>query len=191
MNEAPETPAAPAPVPVPGADNPIAPAALAAAAAKVSKLWKRIETRAPAELGQRVEDMLATVEAIDPREAPVAERLELAKALEDLSAELRGRAPWEATFYCDGRLAVIRAQDPIKIRTSVDHGRLEAFYERYVRRADAAFERLDYFLKRAGVLGSEDGGQRKPWDQPYLSFDHYRELLWGKVVKNSPRVRRE
>jgi len=174
------------------ADSPISQLALAAAAAAIASLWKRIEKRAPESVRAHVQATLAHAEEIAQREAPVKERVELAKALEDLGAELRGRRPWEPTFYRDGRLAIVRAQDPIKIRGAVDHVRLEAFYERYVRRAEVAFERLEWFLSRAGVLAPEDKKtERKPWEMPYINFDQYREMLWGKVAKNAPRVRRE
>jgi len=174
------------------ADSPISQLAIAAAATSIASLWKRIEKRAPEAVREHVQATLAHAEEIAGREATVKERLTLAKALEDLGAELRGRRPWEPTFYRDGRLAVTRAQDPIKIRGAVDHVRIEAFWERYVRRAEQAFERLEWFFGRAGLLAPEDKKtERKPWDQPYINFDQYREMLWGKVAKNAPRVRRE
>lgn len=174
------------------AESPISQLALAAAAASIASLWKRIEKRAPEAVRAHVTATLAHAEELAQREATVKERLELAKTLEDLGAELRGRRPWEPTFYRDGRLAVVRAQDPITIRGAVDHVRLEAFWERYVRRAEQAFERLEWFFARVGVLSPEEKKtERKPWDQPYINFDQYREMLWGKVAKNAPRVRRE
>ncbi len=183
---------APSPDPAPEADSPIAPAAIERGLVSLSNLWKRIEKRAPPAVRERVEAIVARAAELASREASVRERLELAKGIEDLGAELRGRRPWEPTFYRDGRLAVVRAQDPITIRGAVDHVRLEAFYERYVRRADAAFERLEYFFSRVGLLAPDDKKvERKPWEMPYINFDSYRELLWGKVAKNAPRVRRE
>ena len=173
-------------------ENPIAGPVLAAAAETLANLWKRIEKRAPDGVRERVQAALETAKEVAQREATVRERLELAKTLEDLGAELRGQRPWEPTFYRDGRLAIVRAQDPIKIRGAVDHRRLEAFYERYVKRAEQSFERLEYFFKRAGILHPNDkAGERKPWEQPYLSFDQYRELIWGKVAKSVARSRRE
>lgn len=173
-------------------DNPISDHALAASATKLSKLFKRVAKRAPAEIRERVEGALSDADAVAGSELPVDERLELAKRLEDLSSLLKGREPWVATFYRDGRLAIVRAQDPIKIQTSVDHIRLEQFFERYLRRVESAFERLSYFLERAGVLSPEEDKTPRPvWDQPYISFDQYRELLWGRIKKNAPRVRRE
>lgn len=175
-----------------GGPSPIANATLEAAAAAIASLWKRIEKRAPPEVRARVEALLATAADVTTRDAAVRDRVDLARALEDMAAELRGRKPWEPTFYRDGRLAVVRAQDPIKIQGAVDNVRLEAFFERYVRRAEAAFERLEYFFSRAGILKPEDKKPKKPWEQPYLAFDTYRELIWGKVAKAaaSPKPRR-
>jgi hypothetical protein len=73
----------------------------------------------------------------------------------------------------------------------VDHRRIEAFFERYVKRVDAVFARLEYFYSRAGLLKPEDKVEKKPWEQPYIQFDQFRELIWGKVAKGAPRVRRE
>ena len=174
------------------ADSPISMLAIGAGAASIASLWKRIEKRAPEAVRAHVLATFERAEELALRESTVKERLDLAKTLEDLAAELRGRRPWEPTFYRDGRLAIVRAQDPIRIRGAVDHVRLEAFYERYVRRAEAAFERLEYFFSRAGILHPDDKKvERKPWEQPYLNFDQYREMLWGKIAKNAPRVRRE
>lgn len=174
-------------------DSPIGKAVLAAATTSLANLWKRIEKRAPVEMRLKVEQVLRDAEDIATRDASVRDRVKLAKGLEDLAAELRGRRPWEPTFYKDGRLGVTRAQDPITIKGAVDQLRLEAFYERYVQRAERAFERLEYFFRRSGILTEEEAkkGERKPWDQPYLNFDSYRELIWGKVAKTGPKTRRE
>ncbi len=174
-------------------ESPIGREVLAAATTAICNLWKRIEKRAPPAVREKVEATLLMAADLASREASVKERLLLAKTLEDLGAELRGRRPWEPTFYKDGRLAVVRAQDPIKIKGAVDHLRLEQFYERYVHRAERAFERLEYFFKKAGILSPEEEKKaaRKPWDQPYLNFDSYRELIWGKIAKTGPKVRRE
>ncbi len=159
----------------------------------IAGLWKRIEKRAPEEVRVKVVGLLALADEVFASEnPPVRKRLELGKGLVELQAELRGRRPWEATFYRDGRLAIVRAQDPITIRGAVDHARIERFYERYVRKAEAAYERMQYFLDRVGALAPEEKKeQRKPWEQPYISLDTYRELLWGKIAKGDPRVRRE
>lgn len=163
-------------------DNPIAPEVIEAAATALASLWKRIEKRAPEDMRARVEVMLQMVEAV--KAAPTVKgRLELSKLLEDLGAELRGRKPWEATFYRDGRLGITRAQDPITIQGAVDHRRVEAFFDRYVKRAEAAFERLEYFYRRAGIADPKAKEERKPWDQAYANMDNYRELIWGKVVR--------
>lgn len=174
-------------------DSPIGRTVLGTATVALGNLWKRIEKRAPPEMRTKVEQVLLDAADLASREGSVKERVKLAKALEDLGAELRGRRPWEPTFYKDGRLGVMRAQDPIKIKGAVDQLRLEAFYERYVHRAERAFERLEYFFKRSGILTEEEAkkAERKPWDQPYLNFDSYRELIWGKVAKTGPKTRRE
>jgi len=174
-------------------ESPIGREVIGVATTALSNLWKRIGKRAPPSVREKVEATLAMAADIASREGSVKERLLLAKTLEDLGAELRGRRPWEPTFYKDGRLGVVRAQDPIKIKGAVDHLRLEQFYERYVHRAERAFERLEYFFKKAGILSPEEAkkAERKPWDQPYLNFDSYRELIWGKVTKTAAKVRRE
>ena len=176
-----------------GAQSPISKEALGAARTAIQAIWKRIEKRAPDAVRVRVDAALAAVEVeLNAEAVSVKNRLEAAKALEDLGAELRGRRPWEPTFYRDGRLAVVRAQDPITIQGAVDQVALERFYDRYVRRAEAAYARMQWFLERAGALTAEDKKvERKPWEQPYLNFDQYRELLWGKIAKSAPKVRRE
>ncbi len=163
-------------------DNPIAPEVIEAAVTALASLWKRIEKRAPEDMRARVEATMQMVEAAKV-DASVKARIELSKRLEDLNAELRGRKPWEATFYRDGRLGITRAQDPITIQGAVDHRRVEAFFERYVKRAEAAFERLEYFYRRAGIADPKTKEERKPWDQAYSNMDNYRELIWGKVVR--------
>lgn len=174
-------------------DSPASMEQLRVAHKDISALWKRIEKRAPEEVRVKVIGLLALADEVFASETPpVRKRVELGKGLVELQAELRGRRPWEATFYRDGRLAIVRAQDPIKIRGAVDHARIERFYERYVRKAEAAYERMQYFLDRVGALAPEEKKEkRKPWEQPYISLDTYRELLWGKVQKRDPHVRRE
>lgn len=174
-------------------DSPINAEVIGAAHKEVSALWKRIEKRAPEAVRVRVTEVLALAdEVVGNEQAPVRKKNELAKALVELQSELRGRKPWEPTFYRDGRLAIMRAQDPITIRGAVDHARIERFYERYVKQAEAAYERMQYFLDRAGALGADEKkAERKPWDQPYIALDTYREMLWGKVAKRDPHVRRE
>jgi hypothetical protein len=174
-------------------DSPINPEVIRAAHKEIAGLWKRIEKRAPEAVKTRVMDVLALADEVFGNEQPpVWKKNELAKALVELQSELRGRKPWEATFYRDGRLAIVRAQDPITIRGAVDHARIERFYERYVKQAEAAYERMQYFLDRVGALAPDEKKvERKPWEQPYIALDTYREMLWGKVAKRDPHVRRE
>lgn len=174
-------------------ESPIARAVVESSHKDVAALWRRIEKRAPPEVRARVTEALALAELVFAQEAaPVRQVTELSKELVALQAELRGRRAWEPTFYRDGRLVIVRAQDPITIRGAVDHARIERFYERYVRQAEAAYERMQYFLDRVGALAPEEKKvERKPWEQPYIALDTYRELLWGKVQKREPNVRRE
>jgi hypothetical protein len=180
-----------------GEPSPISTETLSVMAKSIGALWKRIEKRAPPEVRERVEGILKTAERVlgpepEPADATVRVRVELSKQLEDLSAELRGRRPWVPSFYCDGRLAIVRAQDPITIRGAVDHARIEQFFARYVRRAEEAYERMQYFLERAGALmKDEKKAELKPWEQPYIQLDTYRELLWGKMARSAPKTRRE
>ena len=60
-----------------------------------------------------------------------------------------------------------------------------------MRHADLAFERMEYFFRRAGLADPKDKAEKKPWDQPYLSFDTYRERIWGKIQRKDRHVRRE
>ena len=185
--------------------SPASIAQIRAAHKDISGLWRRIEKRAPPDVRAKVEEVLANADEVlgaptgelaeepgKPSYLRMKKRIELSKALIELQAELRGRRAWEATFYRDGLLAIVRAQDPITIRGADDHARIERFYERYVRQAEAAYERMQYFLDRAGALTPEEKKVvRKPWEQPYVSLDTYRELLWGKIAKRAPNVRRE
>jgi hypothetical protein len=195
MSEAPVDPLGPIATEAVDPPSPISSEVIAAAHKSVAALWKRIEKRAPDNVRARVTGILSRADLFFS-DAPEVDRsvrirLELSKDLEDLSAELRGRRPWVATFYRDGRLAIVRAQDPITIRGAVDHARIELFFDRYVRRAEEAYERMQYFLGRAGALLAEDKKvEKKPWEQPYIQLDTYRELIWGKVAR-SPLTRRE
>ncbi|MCC6623107.1 MAG: hypothetical protein IT385_17750 [Deltaproteobacteria bacterium] len=165
------------------ADSPIADAALAAARDDLAKVWKRIARRAPDDVRVRVEAALARVEATLGTDAPARERIELARTLEELGGELRGRRVFVPDFYTGGRLALVRAWDPITIHGAIDHLRVERFFERYLKRAEQAFERLDYFFTRAGLLQPKDKAKKPAWEQPYAQFEQYRELIWGRTKK--------
>lgn len=178
--------AARAPVDPHPAGSPISNAALERAAADVADFWRVVQKRAPREVNRRVRLVLESVYRVcnapgDSR----GERLKLGRELEAIAAELRGRRAFVPQFYRDGRLAVVWAWDPIKIRGAVDHRRIDVQFERYVRRADLALERLNYFLERVGI----DTGpkvEKKPWDKAYGAFEEFRELLWGRVRQDVP-----
>lgn len=150
---------------------------------RVTYLWKLVKKRAPSEVVERVTRSLEEAEAVLSEESPaLQDRFVLSQELDRLQAILKGQNPEDSLFYCEGRLAVVRAFDPIRIRGAVDQRRLEAFFERYVRRAEESFERAQYFLERSGLLLPDEAGkERKPWDQPYADLDLFRELLWGRV----------
>ncbi|MFO0749169.1 MAG: hypothetical protein U1F43_26425 [Myxococcota bacterium] len=194
MNEPPETPTGPeaatpeAPLPAPHPpDSPVCDAALEAARTDLQKIWKRIEKRAPDEVKRRVADVFAAAEVrIGNPRATLAERLDLGKRLEDLAAEVRGRKAFEPSFYTGGRFGIIVAHDPVSIQGSIDHLRIEQFFERYMRRAEQAFERLEYFMTRAGLLQPKEKPKKPAWEQPYASFEQYHELIWGRKKKRRP-----
>jgi len=162
--------------------------ALEEAAASISSLWKVVRRRAPKDVNQRVIGTLERVYALaqEGADALPGERHRLSRALDDLAAELRGQRPFDPQFYRDGRLAIMRAWDPIKIRGAVDHRRIERQFERYLRRAEESYARLRYFLERAGLeVEPEEERELAPWDRPYASIDNYRELLWGRIQRDS------
>lgn len=162
-------------------DSPVSDAALEEAASEVATFWRLVQKRAPREVNRRVRRVMESIyRVVNSDDATLRDRLRLARELEAIAAELRGRKPFVAQFYRDGRLAVVWAYDPIKIRGAVDHLRISRTFERYLARADKAYERLDYFLERAGLDVSPKVA-KKPWEQAYASMEEYRELLWGSV----------
>lgn len=176
------------------AESPLSDASLEGAAEEIAALWRVARRRAPKAVSRRVRLVLESVYEVvhvrAPAPAPdspplstaaLAERRGLCATLDALLAELRGRQVFEPQFYRDGYLAVTRAFDPIRIRGAVDHRAVEIRFERYLAHAERSFARLNYFLERAG-LEREDGGEIKPWDQPYAAFEEYRELLWGRMA---------
>ncbi len=113
-------------------------------------------------------------------------RLELSKELEELAFMLLGSTPFVPDFYADGRLAIVRAWEPVRIRESIDPAWVEQHFTRYEQRAERALRRLNWFLERCGVEPDKDEDEESaPWNQPYQKIDNYRELLWG-----TPRPRR-
>lgn len=165
----------------PAPDSPISNTALEEAAAEVANFWRLVQKRAPREVNKRVREVMESVyRVVNAAEDVLADRVRLARELEVISAELRGRKPFVAQFYRDGRLAVVWAWDPIKIRGAVDHARIHEQFERYLARANKNVERLNYFLERAG-LDIADKVDKKPWEKAYASMEEYREFLWGRV----------
>ena len=166
------------------AESPISDAALTRARDDLQKIWKRIVARAPEDVRARVDGALTQAEAIiGHAEARLADRLALARALEELGAEVRGRRVFEPTFYTGGKLGLITAWDPIIIQGAIDNLRVEQFFERYMRRAELAFERLEYFMTRAGLLQPKERAKKPAWEQPYAQFEQYHELIWGRTKK--------
>ncbi|TNF24466.1 MAG: hypothetical protein EP329_24890 [Deltaproteobacteria bacterium] len=165
----------------PNADSPISDAALEHAASEVADFWRIVQKRAPRDVNRRVRQVMEAVYKVVNAEEPVLkDRLRLARELEAIASELRGRKPFVPQFYREGRLAVMWAWDPIKIRGAVDHVRIQRQFERYLARADKAVDRLNYFLDRAG-LDTAPKTEKKPWEQAYAAFEEYRELIWGRV----------
>ncbi len=172
-----------APSPALDSGSPIANDALERAARRIAAAWRVVQKRAPRDVNRRVRACLERVYRV--ANAPggnVRERVALARLLEQIDAELHARSAFDATFYREGRLGVIRAWDPIRIRGAVDHVAIEERFDRYVSRAERAIERLNYFLERAGVEREQEQ-DIKPWDRPYASMDEYRELLWGRISR--------
>ncbi|MFT7580420.1 MAG: hypothetical protein ACI9MR_002091 [Myxococcota bacterium] len=168
-------------------ESPISNEALEFSASDVSKLWKRVRGRAPREVNRRVRAALEQVFAlVNADELQLPARLRVTHELDALSHELHGRAPFDPQFYRNGKLAIVTAYDPIRIRGAVDHVAIEQRFDRYLSSAERAHARLSYFLERAGVLLEEKKttGQR-PWEQPYGKFEAYREFLWGRVSRNN------
>jgi hypothetical protein len=162
-------------------ESPVSDEGLARAILAIEKIWKRVGKRAPDAIRVHVEALLASAGAIVAgSETPVAERLRIARALDDALAEVHGRPPWTPHFYGPGELAFIKIWETVKIQGSIDKARAEAIYERYYRRAEEAYQRMLWFFERCGIDVSEE--KKKPaWDEAYASLDTGREILWGRV----------
>ncbi len=161
--------------------SPISNASLEAAAERLAAAWKRVRKRAPRDVSRAARALLAEVFALVQRdEAEVDNRLELARRLEVLDAQLRGREAFVPQFYGGGKLAIVEAYDPIKIRGTVRHRRVAAHFERYDGPARRAHIRLNYFLERAGQP-FKPVKALKPWEQPYADMQEFHELIWGRI----------
>jgi hypothetical protein len=155
-------------------DSPLSDDALAEAASRVRAAWRLVETRAPEEVRLRVTETLATYEALSTEEGAGVERLHLARALEAIDDELRGRRDASGEFYAADRLGLVRRMEPVIIRETIDDARVQAHVDRYESRARRAMERLKWFFKRSGVEEDEPG-EPAAWDQPYADFDDPKE----------------
>ena len=155
-------------------ESPLSPERLAKAASSVRAAWRLVASRAPAEVLTRVEAVLAAYENLEEGEASVTERLTVARKLEALDNELRGRTMGSGGFYEDERLGLVRRMEPVSIVETIDDERVQEHLDRYESRAQRAMDRLDWFLERAGVE-KEEPGEVPAWEQPYAAFDDAKE----------------
>ncbi len=164
--------------------SPISDEALEEQANRVNKAYRLVRKRAPKDVARRVREALGRVYAIaqDGEEPGPGGRLALARLLEQLHAELRGRSIFVPQLYLGGRLGVVWFWDPIKIKGTVDPAALNAHFRRYEERLDRSERRVHWFLERCGLAVAEPP-QRKPWEGPYASFEEVHELIWGKVSR--------
>ena len=130
-------------------------------------------------------EVTAVLKAVDEvaEGAPQATRLGLARRLDRLDDELRGRAGLEPVFYAEGRLGVVRLYEPVRVQGAVDTKRIDRHLRRYEERLDRAERRLVWLLKRAGL---EPGvaPKLKPWELPYATFEEVHELVWRRRRRN-------
>ena len=165
---------------VPDAASPISDASLEAAAERVAQLFRPVRGRAPREVGKHVRQTLDRVYAtVQGGDARVGIRIMLARQLERLDLELRGFDADAVQFYSDGRLAIVRLYDPIRIQETVNHASCLAHIRRYEERVDRAQRRLHWFYVRAGM--NVEPPPPKPWELPYATFEEVHELIWGRV----------
>ncbi len=163
------------------APSPISDAALEGSAERVASLFRRVRTRAPKAVARRVRQALdRTYGIVQSGEKAVPRRLRLARELEKLELELRGRDLDVIQFYSGGRLAIVRLYDPVRIRETVNHASCLEHVRRYEERVDRAQRRLHWFYVRAG-LNVEPPPPPKPWQLPYAAFEEVHELIWGRV----------
>lgn len=168
-------------------DSPISDAALEEHANRVNKAFRIVRKRAPRDVQKRVRQALEQVYAIvqEGTEVQAATRLRLARTLEDLMAELRGRSIFVPQLYQGGRLGLVWFWDPIKIKTTVDPAAINDHFQRYEERIDRSERRVHWFLERCGMQ-SEEPPAKKPWEVPYAAFEEVHELIWGRVDRAEP-----
>ena len=155
-------------------DSPLSQDQMATAASKVRKAWSLVQGRAPEDVRQRVQEILAAYEALGTDSLDLLERRRVALALEGIEDELRGRSRGSRGFYEAERLGVIRRMDPVTIRETIDDTRVREHLIRYESRAQRSMERLTWFLKRAGV-STEEEREVPAWEQPYADFADHKE----------------
>ena len=146
----------------------------------IAKIFRVVKKKAPQDVQRTVRTLLAEVHAVvNSTETPTSKRLELAKRLESLLAELRGRSSVQMDFYRDGRLGIIIAYDPIIIRECINDLWVTEHIRRFEERARRGMARLNYFFERCG-LKTEEEPEVKPWNRPYYHIQEDTEFLWRK-----------
>lgn len=167
-------------------DSPIADASLEALAERVARSYRIVRKRAPEEVRRRVHQCLDEVYRVARGgAADVVARVALARELESLVAGLRGREAFAPHFYCEGRLAIVRVMEPVRIRETIDDRSVRAHLRRYEERIERSERRMRWFFERAG-LEVDPPPARPSWEQPYAAFEEYHELIWGKVDRRPP-----
>jgi hypothetical protein len=146
----------------------------------IAKIFRVVKKKAPQEIQRTVRLLLAEVHGVvRSTETSSAQRLDLARRLESLLAELRGRSNVRMQFYTNGRLGVILAYDPIIIRECINDLWVSEHIRRFEERARRGMTRLNYFFERCG-LKTEEEPEVKPWNQPYYHLQEDTEFLWRK-----------
>ena len=171
-----------------GADagTPISNEALESMAERISRAFRLVRKRAPKEVQREVRELLEAVFAVAESEEPnVLLRIQLARKLEALLANLRGSEAFVPYFYQAGRLAVVRVFEPVRIRECVDDQRVREHLRRYEERVVRAESRLRWFLIRCG-FEVDPKPERPAWEQPYANFEEYHELVWGQIHRGPP-----
>ena len=168
------------------ASSPISDEALKQVAERVARRFKFARKRLDKAERKRVRAALSEVYAlVEIRQPELSwqqhrrKRLEIAKELEQLSFFLLGSEGFVPDFYSHGRLAIVRAFDPVMIRETIDPARVEQHFSRYLDRAERAMNRLEWFMARCGLEPEREEEEIPHWERPYSKLESYRELLWG------------
>ena len=156
--------------------SPISVSSLRAAAQEIQRRFKSIAARAPLPVRLEVEAVMRGVADLESG-CERAVRLRLARRLERLNDELRGRSCFDTSFYAGGRLGLIRLYEPVTVRGAVDTKRIEVHLRRYEERLDRSERRLIWLYRRAGLQVGE-APSVKPWERPYATFEEVHELVW-------------